>query len=225
MGILERFTTIMKSNVNALLDKAEDPSKMVDQTLRTLREDLAEVKKETANVMAEEKRVARQLEECQSEIARMDSAARKALTAGNENDARTLLAQKQALTEKEANLQQAHQVAKDNADKMRAMHDKLVSDIEQLEMKKDSIKAKISVAKAQEHMVKATKGLNSSSSIEAFERMEAKADKMLDASSAMLELNEDTESASANSVAKKYETGSASVEDELAKLKAEMGLS
>ena len=48
MGILTRFTDIMKSNINALLDKCEDPAKMIDQTLRDLREDLAEVKKETA---------------------------------------------------------------------------------------------------------------------------------------------------------------------------------
>lgn len=45
MGILTRFTDIMKSNINALLDKCEDPAKMIDQTLRDLREDLAEVKK------------------------------------------------------------------------------------------------------------------------------------------------------------------------------------
>ena len=41
MGILTRFTDIMKSNINALLDKCEDPAKMIDQTLRDLREDLS----------------------------------------------------------------------------------------------------------------------------------------------------------------------------------------
>ena len=48
MGILTRFTDIMKSNINALLDKCEDPAKMIDQTLRDLREDLAEVKKRSS---------------------------------------------------------------------------------------------------------------------------------------------------------------------------------
>ena len=56
MGILTRFTDIMKSNINALLDKCEDPAKMIDQTLRDLREDLAEVKKETANIIADAKK-------------------------------------------------------------------------------------------------------------------------------------------------------------------------
>ena len=55
MGILTRFTDIMKSNINALLDKCEDPAKMIDQTLRDLREDLAEVKKETANIIPMQK--------------------------------------------------------------------------------------------------------------------------------------------------------------------------
>ena len=59
MGILTRFKDIMSANVNALLDKAEDPAKMIDQTLLNLRKDLAEVKKETAAVMADEKNAKR----------------------------------------------------------------------------------------------------------------------------------------------------------------------
>ena len=55
-GIITRFKDIMSSNINALLDKAEDPSKMIDQYLRNLESDLGKVKAETASVMAEEKR-------------------------------------------------------------------------------------------------------------------------------------------------------------------------
>ena len=47
MGILKRFKDIMSSNINALLDKAEDPEKMIDQYLRDLQEDLRKVKSET----------------------------------------------------------------------------------------------------------------------------------------------------------------------------------
>ena len=54
MSILKRFTDIMSANMNALLDKCEDPSKMVDQILRNLNEDLGKVKSETTAVMAEE---------------------------------------------------------------------------------------------------------------------------------------------------------------------------
>ena len=67
MGIIQRFTDIMSANINALLDRAEDPAKMIDQYLRNLQEDLANVKEETATVMAEEKRAARELDECNAE--------------------------------------------------------------------------------------------------------------------------------------------------------------
>lgn len=56
MGILTRFKDIMSANINALLDKAEDPEKMIDQCLRNLNSDLGKVKAETATVMAEEQR-------------------------------------------------------------------------------------------------------------------------------------------------------------------------
>ena len=55
MGILTRFKDIMSANINALLDKAENPEKMIDQYLRNLENDLASVKAETASVIAEEK--------------------------------------------------------------------------------------------------------------------------------------------------------------------------
>ena len=84
MRILNRFTTIMKANINALLDKAEDPAKMVDQYLIDLNQSLAEVKSETAGVIAEEKRTARLVEKNAAESNRMESLAKKALQAGND---------------------------------------------------------------------------------------------------------------------------------------------
>ena len=98
MGVLQRFSDIMAANINALLDKAEDPEKMIDQTLRNLREDLAEVKKETANVMANEKSAKRKFDEAAAEVAKYEQAAKKAVAAGNDGDARTLLAKKQQLS-------------------------------------------------------------------------------------------------------------------------------
>ena len=70
MGIISRFKDIMESNINALLDKVEDPEKMIDQYLRNLEKDLASIKAETASVMAEEKAAKRRLDECDAEIAR-----------------------------------------------------------------------------------------------------------------------------------------------------------
>ena len=154
MGILTRFTDIMKSNINALLDKCEDPAKMIDQTLRDLREDLAEVKKETANIIADAKSADRQVKECEEEIAKYTTAAQNALKAGNEDDARTLIAKKQQYESNLVSYKKTQELTHANADKMRQMHDKLVNDIETLEARRDAIKATVASAKAQEHINK-----------------------------------------------------------------------
>ena len=75
--ILERFSDIVKANVNAVLDKMEDPSKMIDQYLREMLEDLAEVKKETAGVMAEEARTKRLAEANAAEVAKYEELAKR----------------------------------------------------------------------------------------------------------------------------------------------------
>ena len=225
MGIIARFKDIMAANINALLDKAEDPEKMIDQTMRNLTKDLAEVKQETAAVMADEQRCKIELDECNNEIAKMQTYAEKALVAGNEGDAMKFLEKKNQLTQKQVALQQAYDAAAANAAKMRQMHDKLTKDVSDLNARKDTIKAKVQVAKTQERMNKMMSGIgDSSASIDAFSRMEAKADAMLDKANAMSELN----SSSADSIddlASKYDAApNADVQDELAALKAKMGL-
>ena len=226
MGILSRFADIVKANVNDLLDKAEDPAKMVDQYLRDLTEALAEVKEETAGVMAEETRTKRLVEENTAEVAKYDDLARQALKAGNEGDARTFLAKKQQLVAKGESLKQAADAAHDNASKMREMHDKLVSDIETLRGRREAIKAKVAVAKTQDQVNKVSSaGDSAAAAMSAFDRMEAKADEMLDRSNAMSELNAEPEDAAADLEKKYVEAGStAAVDDELARMKAEMGL-
>lgn len=226
MGIIQRFKDIMAANINALLDKAEDPEKMIDQTMRNLTKDLGEVKKETAAVMADEQRCRRELDEVNSEIAKMQSYAEKALLAGNEADAMKFLEQKNQLSVKQASLQQTYDVAAANAMKMRQMHDKLVSDINQLESRRDAIKAKIKVAKTQDRLNKMTSTMtDSSASIGAFERMEAKANAMLDQANAMTELNQTTQDGTIDNLAAKYDAApDAAVQDELAAMKARLGI-
>ena len=226
MGILGRFTTIVKANINELLEKAEDPAKMVDQYLVDLTESLAEVKRETAGVMAEEARTKRAADANAEEVARMEDLARKALQAGNEGDARVFLAKQQKRETTGAELTKAADAAKANADKMRQMHDKLVNDIEDLKARRETIKAKMAVAKTQEKVAGYTSGADKAeSAIEAFNRMEEKADKMLDTADAMAELTTEPVD-DAETLAEKYSgaADSAAVDDELARLKAEMGL-
>jgi phage shock protein A len=229
MGILQRFKDIMSANVNAVLDKAEDPAKMVDQYIRDLESDLGKVKSETAAVMAEEKRTKREYDENREEIEKMDRYARKALQAGNEQDARTFLEKKAALTAKEDVLLSAWQQAKNNADSMKQMHDKISKDLSDLRARKETIKAKMTLAKTQEKMNKMGSSFDGAADrLAAFDRMEAKADQMLDKANAMAELNQKGEAEdSVENLMNKYDAsaeGGSSVDDELEALKKEMGL-
>ncbi len=225
MGILARFTDIISANINALLDKAEDPVKMINQYLLTAREDLAEVKKETTEVMAEETRALRKVNQNAAEVARYAELAKKALTQGNEGDAKVFIAKKQELENTGASLQTAYAAAHENAIKMRQLYDKLASDIAQLEARKAGIEAKVSIAKTQQKVNTYTsKGDKINEVMGAFEKMEDKANKMLDVANAAAEL-EASAIDEALALEDKYKAGvTASVDEELDKLKKELGL-
>ncbi len=226
MGIMERFKDIMSANINALLDKAEDPEKMIDQYLRNMESDLGKVKAETATVIAEESRAKRALDECNANITKMQTYAEKAITAGNDNDARQFLAQKKIYSDQLVSLQSTYQVAAENATKMRTMHDKLVNDINELNARRDSIKAKMAAAKTQQRINKiGSSAIGINNDMSAFEKMEAKANKLLDEANAMSELNQTASEASIESLTSKYDNPQqdSSIDDELAALKAQMG--
>ncbi|MBS4202430.1 PspA/IM30 family protein [Bacillus sp. FJAT-49732] len=220
MGILSRFRDIMASNINALLDKAENPEKMIDQYMRNLNSDLGKVKAETASVMAEEQRAKRALDECKSDIEKMQNYAIKAVEAGNDDDARKFLERKSVFVSKEAELTEAYNLAANNAVRMRQMHDKLIADIGELESRRSMLKGKMAVAKTQERINKIGSSVaGAGHSISAFERMEEKVNKALDEATAMAELNSAPKD-DIKDLAAKYDNDTAGVEDELEALKA-----
>jgi phage shock protein A len=228
-GILKRFKDIMAANINALLDKAEDPEKMIDQYLRDMQDDLGQVKAETASVMAQAERAKRELDECDAEIAKMQSYAEKALVAGNENDAKAFLAKKGELTKTRETKQQMADATADSAARMRQMHDKLTKDIATLNERKASIKSKVAAAKTQQKINELNEhvgGMNITDGVSAFDRMEAKANQMLDEANARAELNRSSEAtASIEDLESKYDQGSsADVDAELAAMNAKLGL-
>ena len=227
MGIITRFKDIMTANVNALLDKAEDPEKMIDQYLRNMESDFAKVKAETASIMAQEKSSKRKLDECDAEIAKMGEYAKKAVAAGNDNDARQFLTKKNELTQKREVLAKDYELAQANSEKMRQMHDKLESDISAMKSKRDMLKAKVKVAETQKKINEMGAGLESAgNNAAAFARMEDKVNKMLDEADAVNELNKSASANDISNLTSKYDTvaSGSDVDDELAALKAEMGL-
>ena len=225
MAILDRFNDIVKANINALIDKMEDPSKMIDQYLRDMMEDLAEVKRSTAGVMAEETRTKRLVDQNQAEAEKYADYAKKALIEKNEEEAKIFIAKKQELENVGASLMTAYAAAHENALKMRQMHDKLITDIEVLKARRESINAKVAVAKTQKTINKASSTAGrSKGAMDAFNRMEDKAGRMLDEANAMSELNRQPIDEAKALEAKYAAKGSASVDEEMNQLKAELGL-
>ncbi len=224
MDTLGRIPKILEANINAILDKCEDPAKMIDQLLIDYKRDLADVKKDTAAVMADVQLAEKKLSDCDESIARKQKAAENALKAGNEGDARTLIAAKQSLETTRESLAQNLAVAKKNAQMMQEGYNKLVRNIEELEQRKDAAKAKISLAKAQEQINSSAAKANSTVNEDAFNKYEQKAERMLAEANAAAEL--DAQGISVESLTDKYAgSGSdASVDDELAALKEKLGI-
>ena len=226
-GILERFKTIMSSNINALLDKMEDPEKMIDQYLRDMEKDLGSVKAETVAVMAQESAAKRKVAECEDEIKKMENYAKKALQAGNEADARMFLEKKESIKIKLDSLEKEKMITVENSLKMREMHDKLTSDIQKLNAKRNEIKAKIKMAKSTEKINSMTSSTGISGKMDSFNSIEEKVDRMLDEANASIERNSPKKD-EVDDLMKKYDSGesesSSAVDEELERLKKEMGL-
>lgn len=223
-GILSRFKTIMEANINALLDKAEDPVKMADQLARDLEKDLGEVKAETVSVMAEEKRAKRAYDEGVAEVEKLQRYAEKAVLAGNDADAKVFLSEKAAKAANLDSLKGAWDLAAANAAKMREMHDKLTEQLKQVEDRKAAIRAKAAMVKSQQKANEIKTDLGGSS-LAAFDALEEKLNRKLDEAEAAAELN--TKKDDMADLMAKYDDAAATqdsgVEDELAALKAKLG--
>lgn len=223
-GILSRFKTIMEANINALLDKAEDPVKMADQLARDLEKDLGEVKAETVSVMAEEKRAKRAYDEGVAEVEKLQRYAEKAVLVGNDADAKVFLSEKAAKAANLESLKGAWDLAAANAAKMREMHDKLTEQLKQVEDRKAAIRAKAAMVKSQQKANEIKSDLGGSS-LAAFDALEEKLNRKLDEAEAAAELN--TKKDDMADLMAKYDdaaiTQDSGVEDELAALKAKLG--
>lgn len=214
----------MEANINALLDKAEDPVKMADHLARDLEKDLGEVKAETVSVMAEEKRAKRAYDEGVAEVEKLQRYAEKAVLAGNDADAKVFLSEKAAKAANLESLKGAWDLAAANAAKMREMHDKLTEQLKQVEDRKAAIRAKAAMVKSQQKANEIKSDLGGSS-LAAFDALEEKLNRKLDEAEAAAELN--TKKDDMADLMAKYDDDAtvqdSGVEDELAALKAKLG--
>lgn len=227
MGILARFGDIMRANINDLLTGAENKNaeKLLNQYLRDAREDYAQVRNETASVMAEETAAKRRLDELNDQMARYERYAQAAVQAGNDADALKFLEAKGQLQPKKKDAEAAYAQAQANSERMRQMTQKLLTDIQEAESKIGELKAKLRIAESKEKMQQLTEKIGGSA-LGNFDSLADSIQKRIDAADAKealdAELAGDRE---LDDLEKKYAgtDGGPSAQKELDALKARMG--
>lgn len=219
MSIFGRIGSIFKSNVNSALDSMEDPSKMIDQTLRDLNKDLQDVTTQTAKIMAEKRTLEGEVHEMEASIEKLIDYAQKAVDAGNDEDAKRFLSQKNKIVTQLNSKKSLLETVSKDVDRLRTVQSDLRIKVQELESRKDGIKLKATHAKAQEKINKLTSNV-AGTDISKFDDYERKIDKQLHTAQAMQELSNDPDNVS--SLMNKYDSNG-SVDDELAMLKAKKG--
>ncbi|WP_020410779.1 phage shock protein PspA [Hahella ganghwensis] len=177
MGIFSRFGDIINANITALLDRAEDPAKMIRMMIQEMEDTLIEVRTTSARVIADRKELERRVQFLQQEADKWDGKARLALSKGREDLARAALAEKDLIEE---NLQLATQEIKSIEEQLVVLDE----EIAQLQQKLDDAKAKQKSLVARERTVRSRMDIRRSSNRskleEAFNKFETYERKMDD---------------------------------------------
>ena len=223
MGIFSRLAQLIKSNINDLISKSEDPEKMLNQVVLDMNNQLVEAKKQVASSIADEKRLFKQAEQEQANAAEWERRAMMALRAGNEELAREALARKKEHDTLAETFKTQWQKQKDAVDKLKTALRMLNDKIEEAKRKKNVLVARKKRAEAQKAIQETMSGLKDQSAFETFDRMAQKIDQIEAEAEAGEEIAEEYTGDQLASKFAKLEKG-AVAEDELLALKKKMGL-
>lgn len=229
MGFLDRMSTVVQAKMNKLMDKIEDPRETLDLSYEKQLQLLQNVKRGVAEVTTSKKRIELQKAKLQMSVDKLDSQAKEALLANREDLARKALENKAALQAQAASLDQQIADLNDQQQKLMAAESRLSTKVESFRTKKETIKAQYSAAEAQVKVTESVTGISEEMAdvVMAVQRAEEKTENMKARSAALDELLESgtlTDLSGGDEVEKELAKVKAqsTVDDELAKMKAEM---
>jgi phage shock protein A len=192
MGILDRISTLVRANISDLIERAEDPEKVVKQLIIDMKNQLLQVKTQVAAAIADEKQLYQRYQENQDKANQWQRKAELAVERGQDDLAREALQRRNAFQQtadgfREQYEGQSRQVAV-LKDALRALEGK----INEAESKKDLLIARSRRAKAESQIRTTLTGLDTSGALAGFERMEEKVNREEARASALAELDADT---------------------------------
>jgi len=224
MGIWARISTLVKSNINAMISKAEDPEKILNQLIIDMREQFLEARKQVAVTIADEKRLKQQYEAELEKAQEWEKKAMIAVKAGRDDLATQALARKQEHDNLAEQWQQQWVAQKQAADQLRDALSRLNAKIQEASRKKNLLIARAKRAEAQKRIQDTMSGLGDNAAFDTFARMEEKVMQQEAEAQASVELSNEMEGDSLAHEFKALESSSAGQSDALAALKAKMGV-
>jgi phage shock protein A len=219
MAIMDRVATVIKSNLNYLINKAEDPEKMLDQILIQMRQQLVEAKRQVAVAIADEKRLGAQLEAELEQVREWERRATMAVQKGEDDLAREALRRKADHEQIAIGYKKQWDAQKASTENLKNALRALSQKIEEAGRKKNLLVARQKRAEAQKHIHEVMTGLTDTSAFESFDRMSAKVEQIEAQADAAVEISQEL---SGDTMEQRFRAleSSTDVEQELHALKA-----
>ncbi len=224
MGIFSRLGTLIKSNINDLITKAEDPEKMLTQVLLEMQQQLVEAKKAVAVAIADEKKLQKQYQAETDKAKEWERKAMVAVRAGDDNLARQALSRKNEHETIATQFQQQWIAQKQAVEKLKDALRLLNNKIEEAKRKKNILIARKKRAEAQQQIASTMQGLGDTSAFDTFDRMAERIQLMEAEAEAGAELAGELSGDTLEGKFLALEQGGGGDEDALSELKAKMGM-
>jgi phage shock protein A len=223
MGIFDRLSSLLRSNINDLISRAEDPEKMLNQILVDMRSQLAKAKQQVATAIADEKRLRDQTDAEYKQAQDWEQKAMLAIKEGRDDLAKQAILRQGEHGTHGQQLEQTWEQHRLETEKLKNSLRDLNDKIEEAKRKKNILIARQKRAEAQKAIQDTMRGLSDNSAFDTFERMHQKVEQIEAESEASTELGGELTGDTLQQKFKKLE-GSSGSDTALAELKAKMGL-